>query len=55
MAAGLAAAVSRDAGDVPDPYAGTLDDFRAMFTLVQRAVMALGERLAAGAMAEKSA
>lgn len=45
VAAGLAVADSGDAGDVPDPYTGTADDFRAVLALVRRGVAALGERL----------
>lgn len=45
VAAGLADAVSGDAGDVPDPYTGSMDDFRAVLDLVRRGVAALGERL----------
>lgn len=45
VAAGLAPAKSRDDGDIPDPYTGTLDDFRAVLGLVQRGANALAERL----------
>jgi protein-tyrosine phosphatase len=45
VAAGLAPAKSRDEGDIPDPYTGTLDDFRAVLGLVQRGAGALAERL----------
>ena len=49
VAAGLANASSGDDGDVPDPYTGTADDFRAVLALVRRGVAALGERLRNGA------
>jgi protein-tyrosine phosphatase len=45
VAAGLAPAKSRDEGDIPDPYTGTLDDFRAVLGLAQRGAEALAERL----------
>lgn len=45
VAAGLAAPRAGDAGDVPDPYTGTGDDFRAVLELIWRGVDALGERL----------
>lgn len=46
VAAGLAPAASHDEGDVPDPYTGTVDDFRAVLGLIRRGVDALAERLA---------
>jgi len=45
VAAGLATPRSGEDGDVPDPYAGTLDDFDAVLELIRRGVDALGERL----------
>lgn len=48
VAAGLAPSGARDQGDIPDPYTGTVDDFRAVLGLIRRGVDALAERLAAG-------
>ena len=45
VAAGLATPRSGEDGDVPDPYAGTLDDFDSVLELIRRGVDALGERL----------
>lgn len=45
VAAGLADAGAD--GDIPDPYSGTADDFRATLLLIQRGVRALAARLAA--------
>ncbi|MGH8192668.1 MAG: low molecular weight protein-tyrosine-phosphatase [Rhodanobacteraceae bacterium] len=47
VAAGLASPQSGDSGDVPDPYTGTADDFRAVLELIRHGVDALGERLRA--------
>lgn len=48
VAAGLATPRSRDAGDIPDPYTGTIDDFRAVLDLIRRGADALAGRLARG-------
>jgi protein-tyrosine phosphatase len=45
VAAGLAAPQAGEAGDVPDPYAGTADDFREVLALIRRGMDALGARL----------
>lgn len=45
VAAGLAGPDSGAAGDVPDPYTGTADDFRAVLAMIRRGVAALGGRL----------
>lgn len=45
--AGLASATSRDEGDIPDPYTGTLDDFRDVLERIRRGAAALAERLSA--------
>lgn len=45
VAAGLAPATAGADGDVPDPYAGTGDDFRNVLALIQRGVEALTLRL----------
>jgi protein-tyrosine phosphatase len=43
--AGLAKPRAGEEGDVPDPYTGTPDDFRAVLDLILRGVDALGRRL----------
>lgn len=48
IAAGLASPRCGDTGDVPDPYTGMPDDFRAVLALIQRGVDALAERMAEG-------
>ena len=45
VAAGLAGPRAGEAGDVPDPYTGSAGDFDAVFQLIRRGVLALGERL----------
>lgn len=45
VAAGLAKPRAGDDGDVPDPYTGTSDDFRAVLDLIRRGVDALGQHL----------
>jgi protein-tyrosine phosphatase len=55
VAAGLAPPASRDRGDVPDPYTGTADDFRAVLDLIRRGVDALADRLQAGAGQQRGA
>lgn len=45
VAAGLASPEAGDAGDVPDPYTGTPDDFRDTLALIRRGVEALALRL----------
>ena len=45
VAAGLAAPQAGGEGDVPDPYTGAAEDFRAMLAMVRDGVQALGERL----------
>jgi protein-tyrosine-phosphatase len=45
VAAGLASARDADAGDVPDPYTGTREDFREVLVLIRRGVEALALRL----------
>lgn len=45
VAAGLAKPKSRDEGDIPDPYTGTLKDFKAVLDLIQRGADALADRL----------
>lgn len=45
VAAGLASPEFGDAGDVPDPYTGSTDDFREVLTLIRRGVDALALRL----------
>ena len=45
VAAGLASARDADAGDVPDPYTGTREDFREVLALIRRGVEALALRL----------
>jgi len=49
VAAGLAKPGARAAGDVPDPYIGSLDDFRAVLDLIRRGVAGLGRNLLAAA------
>lgn len=45
--AGLALAAARDDGDIPDPYTGTLDDFRDVLERIRHGSAALAERLSA--------
>ncbi|MBS0382354.1 MAG: low molecular weight phosphotyrosine protein phosphatase [Proteobacteria bacterium] len=45
VAAGLADADSGDAGDIPDPYTGSAEDFLAVLAMVRRGVAALAERM----------
>lgn len=45
VAAGLATPRADAAGDVPDPYTGTADEFHAVLELIRRGVDALGVRL----------
>lgn len=45
VAAGLATPRTGEDGDVPDPYTGTEEDFRAVLELIRRGVKGLGERL----------
>jgi protein-tyrosine-phosphatase len=45
VAAGLASPRDADAGDVPDPYTGTREDFREVLALIRRGVEALALRL----------
>lgn len=45
VAAGLALPRAGEAGDVPDPYTGTPDDFRDALVLIRRGVAALALRL----------
>ncbi len=45
VAAGLVTPRAGDAGDVPDPYTGTAEDFRKVLALIRRGVDALGARL----------
>jgi protein-tyrosine phosphatase len=47
VAAGMASPRSLEYGDVPDPYAGTLEDFRAVLELIRRGVDGLADRLGA--------
>lgn len=47
VAAGLVSPRAGDAGDVPDPYTGSHEDFQDVLALIRRAVDALGERLLA--------
>jgi low molecular weight protein-tyrosine phosphatase len=44
VTAGLVAVDAGDDGDVPDPYTGTLDDFRGVLALIRHGVLALGEK-----------
>ena len=46
VAAGLATPRTGDAGDVPDPYTGTRDDFVAVLALIRRGVEGLAACLA---------
>lgn len=46
VAAGLAGPRDGDAGDVPDPYTGTIADFRDVLALIRRGVEALMPRVA---------
>lgn len=46
VAAGLARATAGSGGDVPDPYTGTPDDFRAVLDLIRRGAAALARTLA---------
>lgn len=45
VAAGLVPVTADSAGDVPDPYTGTADDFRNVLALITRGVEALALRL----------
>lgn len=45
VAAGLARPGAGDSGDIPDPYTGTDDDFRAVVELIRRGVDGLAARL----------
>ena len=45
VAAGLASPLEVDAGDIPDPYTGTREDFREVLALIRRGVHALALRL----------
>ncbi|HJP99795.1 MAG TPA: low molecular weight protein-tyrosine-phosphatase [Rhodanobacteraceae bacterium] len=45
VAAGLARPSAGDSGDIPDPYTGTDDDFRAVVELIRRGVDGLAARL----------
>lgn len=47
VAAGLARPQAGEEGDVPDPYTGTREDFRAVLALIRRGVDALALRLVA--------
>lgn len=51
VAAGLAKPRDGDAGDVPDPYTGTLADFREVLALIRRGVEALASRAASQELA----